>query len=159
YYASQMDAGGSWSDDEQLYLNFINFIFHIKGREEEPIKVQLDLPSGYQIATALPQTGAFVLEATGFQHLVDSPSIASPSLTHHQYQMGHCTFHLWFQGSIYFDIEELKNHFIRFTEKQIAAFGDFPCSNYHFLFQLLPYRHYHGVEHQYSTVITLGPAE
>src|SRR5690606_4472784 len=35
YYASQMDAGGSWSDDEQLYLNFINFIFQVKGREEE----------------------------------------------------------------------------------------------------------------------------
>ena len=28
-----------------------------------------------------------------------------------------------------------------------------------FLYQLLPYKHYHGVEHQNSTVITLGPAE
>jgi predicted metalloprotease with PDZ domain len=159
YYAAQMDAGGSWSDDEQLYLNFINFIFQVKGREEEATKVQLDLPPDFQIATALPLTGAFLLEATGFQHLVDSPLIASPSLIHHQYQIGHCTFHLWFQGRICFDIEELKNHFIKFTEKQIAAFGDFPSSNYYFLFQLLPYKHYHGVEHQFSTVITLGPAE
>src|SRR5690606_28399799 len=87
YYASQMDAGGSWSDDEQLYLNFINFIFQVKGREEVAIKVQLDLPLDYQIATALPLTGAFVLEAKDFQHLVDSPLIASPTIRHHQYQI------------------------------------------------------------------------
>src|SRR5690606_17206974 len=49
--------------------------------------------------------------------------------------------------------------FIKFTEKQIAAFGDFPTNNYHFLFQLLNYKHYHGVEHQFSTVITWGPAQ
>jgi len=159
YYASQMDAGGSWSDDEQLYLNFINFIFQVKGREEEAIKVQLDLPLNYQIATALPLTGAFVLEAKNFQHLVDSPLIASPTIKHHQYQIDHCTFHLWFQGNLYFDTEELKSYFIKFTEKQIAAFGDFPTNNYHFLFQLLNYKHYHGVEHQFSTVITWGPAQ
>jgi predicted metalloprotease with PDZ domain len=36
--------------------------------------------------------------------------------------------------------------------------GGFPCKEYHFLFHWLPYQHYHGVEHQNSTVITLGPA-
>jgi len=31
-------------------------------------------------------------------------------------------------------------------------------SEYHYLFHILPYKHYHGVEHQTSTVITLGPS-
>ncbi len=158
FHASQMDAGGSWSDDEQLYLNFINFIFQIKGREKESIQVRLDLPDDYCIATALPVAAPFVLEARDFQHLIDSPLIASPKLKHHRYQVGPHTFHLWFKGGIYFDPELVLSHFERFTEKQIQAFGDFPASDYHFLFQLLPYKHYHGVEHQYSTVITLGPA-
>jgi predicted metalloprotease with PDZ domain len=32
-------------------------------------------------------------------------------------------------------------------------------ADYHFLNQFLPYKHYHGVEHNNSTVIVLGPAE
>ena len=159
YYAAKMDAGGSWSDDEQLYLNFINFTFLVKGREDEKIKVSLNIPKDYRVATALPATTPFTYEATGFQHLVDSPLIASASLTHTGYKIRDVNFHIWCQGSVAFDLDELKTQFIRFTEKQIDAFGDFPAADYHFLIQLLPYMHYHGVEHRFSTVITLGPAK
>ncbi len=37
--------------------------------------------------------------------------------------------------------------------------GDFPTDDYHFLYHLLPYRAYHGVEHFNSTVIALGPTD
>ena len=48
--------------------------------------------------------------------------------------------------------------FKKFTQTQVDFFGGFfPSSDYHFLIQALPYKHYHGVEHQNSTVITLGP--
>ena len=158
YHAAQMDAGGSWSDDQQLYINFINLVFQVKGREQESIRVQLDVPQDYQLATALPLSSPSILEAEGFYHLVDSPLIASPTLTHDQYQIHEHVFHLWFQGEIHFDRDELKKYFYNFSKQQIAAFGSFPTKDYHFLFQLLPYEHYHGVEHQFSTVITLGPA-
>lgn len=158
YHASHMDAGGSWSDDEQLYLNFINFIFQVKGRENEALQIRLDLPSHYKIATALPLTERFLLHAKGFEHLVDSPLIASATLKHDHYKVGETTFHLWFQGEIRFDLPKLREQFIRFTQKQMEAFEDFPASDFHFLFQLLPYKHYHGVEHRFSTVITLGPS-
>ena len=159
YYAAKMDAGGSWSDDEQLYLNFINFTFLMKGREDEKIEVNLDLPKDYRVATALQAIAPLTYEATGFHHLVDSPLIASPSLTYTSYKTRDVTFHIWCQGSVTFDLEGLKTQFIGFTEKQIDAFGDFPAADYHFLIQLLPYAHYHGVEHRFSTVITLGPAK
>ncbi|HSJ67881.1 MAG TPA: hypothetical protein VK921_09410 [Anditalea sp.] len=159
FHASQMDAGGSWYDDEQVYLNFINFIFEVKGRSEEEIKVHIDVPQEFKVATALPKTEENLYIAENFQHLVDSPLIASPSLAHYTYIIGTTTFHLWFQGEIHFDVEYLLPIFQKFTEKQIKAFGDFPASDYHFLFEILPYKHYHGVEHQFSTVITLGPAE
>jgi predicted metalloprotease with PDZ domain len=35
--------------------------------------------------------------------------------------------------------------------------GPLPGKEYHFLFQITPQQSYHGVEHLYSTVITLGP--
>lgn len=40
----------------------------------------------------------------------------------------------------------------------MELFGSFPSSAYHFIFQILPHRFYHGVEHTESTVIALGPA-
>jgi predicted metalloprotease with PDZ domain len=158
FHANQMDAGGSWSDDEQLYLNFINFIFEAKGREKENIEIKLDLPADFRVATALPSTSELKFQAENFQHLVDSPLIASPTLRKETYHVGGTSFHLWFQGEVHFEMDELLQGFQDFTAKQIESFGEFPATDYHFLFQLLPYKHYHGVEHQYSTVITIGPA-
>jgi predicted metalloprotease with PDZ domain len=47
--------------------------------------------------------------------------------------------------------------FKRQLDKQMEKFVQFPVNEYHFLFQILPNKAYHGVEHQKSTVITLGP--
>ena len=45
-----------------------------------------------------------------------------------------------------------------FIEYQIQLFGSFPHKAFLFLFQITPYRSYHGVEHHKSTVILLGPS-
>jgi predicted metalloprotease with PDZ domain len=37
-------------------------------------------------------------------------------------------------------------------------FLEFPVDEYHFLIQILPYKTYHGVEHEKCTVITIGPS-
>jgi len=63
YYCNQMDAGGCWSDDSQLYLNFSNFIFDVKERESNPIQINIALPKNYQVATALQCTGGAYLES------------------------------------------------------------------------------------------------
>lgn len=159
FYCNQMDAGGCWSDDEQLYLNFSNFCFEIKGREDEAILVSIDLPKHYIAATALPPSGNFTWSTENFQHLMDSPFLAAASLTHCCYQIDGTEFHLWFHGQVHFDTSDLVDVFNKFTQKQIDDFGQFPASDYHFIFQLLPYKHYHGVEHRFSTVITFGPAD
>ena len=159
FYCNQMDAGGCWSDDRQLYLNFSNFVFEVKEKSASPISVSMDIPEDYQVATALPENGQGIWEASGYQHLMDSPLLAAAGLQHQSYSIQSHTFHLWFHGDIHFDMPTLIEDFKAFTEKQIMAFGEFPAENYHFIFQLLPYRHYHGVEHAYSTVITYGPAE
>ncbi len=157
YFARQMDAGGSWLDDEQLYINFINCIPLISEMENEGITLKLSLPSNYQIACALPQITDRTLLANNYQELVDSPLFSSANLQHNSYSISEHTFHLWFQGNVNPDWETLKKDFIAFTETQMKLFGGFPSKDYHFLYQILPYKHYHGVEHQNSTVITLGP--
>jgi predicted metalloprotease with PDZ domain len=90
--------------------------------------------------------------------MADSPFIASATLEHQSYVVANTTYHLWFQGLSKIDWVRLKKDFIAFTEKQVEKFSEFPVKDYHFLFQITPYKSYHGVEHCASTVILLGPS-
>lgn len=157
FHAAQLDAGGSWLDPEQVYINFINFCFSISGRTNEKIIVKLELPQSYKIACALPLEDANTLLASNYQELVDSPVLAAQYLHHKIYQVKSTNFHVWVHGEIYFDWDTVLKEFSQFTEKQIEDMRDFPAKDYHFIIHLLPFPHYHGVEHQFSTVITLGP--
>ncbi len=159
YFAFTMDAGNSYVDEEQVYINFINCIPALIGRENEKIEVNLNLPNDYQIACSVKEANKHQLVASSYYELVDSPMIASNSLQHKTYQVeGHekCTFHLWIQGEYEADWTKILNNFIPFSKENIDIFGEFPCEDYLFLIQILPYRHYHGVEHSNSTVIVLG---
>lgn len=158
YYCAKMDAGSCWVDDEQIYLNFVNCCFEVVGRSEEKISIDVTLPSDFLKCTTLPIENN-QLFAYNFQQLADSSFLASKSLTHESFKVNEVAFHLWFHGQIHFDLISFKEDIKGFIKKQIEAFGEFPVTEYHFIYQLLPYDHYHGVEHQRGTVITFGPAE
>ncbi|MBO3700871.1 M61 family metallopeptidase [Roseivirga sp. E12] len=158
YYAFEMDAGNSWLDDEQLYINPINCCIYTKSSLERPSTISFDLPEHYEITSGLEKAGRHQLYSPNYYRLVDSPIFASGSLRRISYKVGEHLFNLWIQGSLPRTDNEVINDFKRFTEVQIDVMGEFPCSEYHFLFQCLPYKHYHGVEHWNSTVITIGPS-
>ena len=132
---------------------------YVEGRQQEPCQLQLTLPEGWQIACGLPQVGPNTLQASSFDQLADSPLIASLTLVQRTYEAQGVPFHVWVQGESAPAWSRILADFKAFTAEQLALFGGFPAPDYHFLYQLLPYKHYHGVEHQNSTVITLGPAE
>jgi predicted metalloprotease with PDZ domain len=157
YYAQQRDAGGSWLDNTLVYINFINCMLYVEGRKNEPCEVVLEMPADYQIACGLTPKARHVLQAQDYFQLVDSPMLASNTLQHETYTVGASTFHLWLWGNCRPDWDLVKDDFTRFTRKQVEVMGDFPCPDYHFIFQWLPVQHYHGVEHHNSTMIVLGP--
>lgn len=159
YYAGELNAGSTWLDEEQLYINFVNCMLYAEGRSDEPYRVKLDLPKDYQIAGGLEEVEHHVLEAPNFYRLAESPIIASAQLTHWQYAVDGHRFHLWFQGKCYLDGAVTLEKFEAFTREQMRIMGGFPTDDYHFLYHLLPYRAYHGVEHFNSTVIALGPTD
>lgn len=159
FYARQMDAGGSWLDENQLYVNPINCLLTVAGRENIPCQLHLTLPKNWQIATGLKQVDQYTLQATDYHALVDAPFIASANSQHQVYEVQNIPFHVWFQGDCQPDWTKILTDFQKFTEEQLQLFGDFPVSAYHFLNQILPYKFYHGVEHSNSTVIALGPGE
>ncbi len=158
FYANQLDAGACYLDEQQLYLNPVHCMFYIAGRMEEDYILDLDLPKSYKIATSMKKEGK-TLKVKGYELLAESPIICSDSLQHDSYYVDGIPFHLWFQGPCKPDWEKLKKDFTSFTKSQIQHFGGFPVDEYHFLFQITPYRSYHGVEHTKNTVLLLGPGE
>lgn len=158
YYAFEMDAGNSWLDDEQLYVNFINCCIYTHQSLNEPCILHFDLPDQYEIASGLEKTSKHSLTAPDFYKLVDSPMFASQNLRQIEYGVNDYKFNIWIQGDLPKTDEEVIDDFEKFTALQVGVMGGFPCSEYHFLFQCLPYKHYHGVEHWNSTVITIGPS-
>lgn len=159
YFCGKMDAGSCWVDDEQVYLNLVNCCFEVLGKSEEDVMLTLDLPQfPKRISTLIPYS-EYTWQSKGFQMLADSTILASKKLSHWGYQVEEIHFHVWFQGEIHFDQNQFLKHFKSFSSLLIQDFREFPESEYHFIFQLLPYPHYHGVEHRRGTVITFGPAE
>lgn len=157
YYATDLNAGSTYLDKNQLYVNPVNCCAFVVGREMENIEVQLEIPNSHQIACALPHENK-ILKAKHFDELADSPFIASACLQHDTYKVNDTLFHIWFQGEVKVNWEKILKDFNAFTSKQIEKFSEFPVPEYHFFFQIVPFRAYHGVEHQTSTVILLGPS-
>ena len=161
YYASDLNAGSTYLDEQQLYVNPVNCCLYVPGREDEEIELQLDVPKNFEIATSLKsKTGTkqdIQCAAGNFDELADSPFIVSPHLKRLEYKVDETTFYLWFQGEIEGDEDKLLSDFRAFSKEQGTLFGGFPFNTYHFLFHILPYKAYHGVEHSNSTVICLGP--
>lgn len=158
YFATDLNAGSTYLDELQLYMNPVNCCIYVPGREEEEHVLELELPDDYEIATAMQKKGRHTLSAPNFDRLADSPLICSATLKHQNFVMDGVEFHLWFQGECRPDWGKLISDFFIFVNEQLLMMRTFPTSEYHFLFQILPTRFYHGVEHLDSTVIALGPS-
>lgn len=157
YYGKDLNAGSTFLNNEQLYVNPVNCCVYTEESFESEIELILNVPSYWKFAGSLKEkNGVYV--APNFDTLFDSPFICSGQLQHRTYESGATLFHVWFNGEVKPDWDRLINDFKRFTDSQIGKFLEFPVAEYHFLNQILPYRAYHGVEHKKSTVITLGPS-
>ena len=157
YYAADLNAGSTFLDEEQLYVNPVNCLLYVPNRMSEQAVLDIEVPANYKLASPI-RTGEHRMEATDVHELMDSPFIASVDLQCHEYLVSGIPFRIWFRGLGGTDASGVISDFKRFTEAQIAAFGDFPSKSYEFLIHALPNKAYHGVEHQACTVISLGPA-
>lgn len=156
YYAAQLDAGACWLDETQIYVNPIHLCIYMPERINEKCSLELKVPSEYKIATSLEQKNN-VLTAADYHELADSPFIAAADLIHFDYEAGGIVFNLWIKGECKPDKEKIIRDFTAYSKTQLEMFGSAPFKEFHFLYQILPYRIYHGVEHISSTVIALGP--
>ncbi|MCB9188158.1 MAG: M61 family metallopeptidase [Flavobacteriales bacterium] len=157
YFASELNAGASFVDEHQFYINPVNCLLYQEFKEDQPCELKLELPESFEIASSLAFSNG-VASVSSFHELVDSPIVASATLQHKSYVSHGIDFHLWFQGEVKPDWERLINDFQKFTDFQIEKFGGFPTDQFHFIFQIDTKKAYHGVEHLKSTMIYLGPS-
>jgi predicted metalloprotease with PDZ domain len=158
YYANELNAGSTYLDEYQLYVNPVNCCLFIPSRINDACNVQLEVPKAYEIACSLSHN-KHQLKAKNFDELAESPWIASAGLQHNSYNVEGIEFHIWFQGVCKPAWSKILKDFKAFTILQIKDFTAFPVSEYHFINQILPYKTYHGVEHTANTVISLGPGD
>ncbi|MEN9699507.1 MAG: hypothetical protein RLZZ301_705 [Bacteroidota bacterium] len=157
YYAAELNAGSSYLDERQLYVNPVNCFMWLDQEAENPISLQLEIPNKWKIASGhMFENNA--AHFPNFDRLADSPFICSAQLEQRSYTVGATEFHICFNEQAFIPWERVLRDFEAFTKRQIEDFGEFPVASYTFLIQSLPYQAYHGVEHLDSTVITLGPS-
>ncbi|MDN3205478.1 M61 family peptidase [Algoriphagus sediminis] len=158
YFAGKMDAGSCYIDEEQIYINFVNCCVEVLGVSFGEIQVEIDQKLFKSKVCTLTKLRHNLFQAQSFQELADSTFLAARELTHWTYKVASVDFNVWIKGKIHFDKKTFLKNFCAFTDRLINDFGEFPEKEYHFILQLLPYKHYHGVEHRKGTVITYGPA-
>lgn len=157
FYAPEINAGSTFIDENLLYVNPVNCLSYVVGRENEECTLELDISKKYEVATGLKKVSKHKFVAANFDELADSPVIASETLQHQSYKVKNVLFHIWFQGNLKVKWDLIIPHFHAFTKEQMDTMKTFPVNDYHFLFHALPFKNRHGVEHCNSTVITLGP--
>ncbi len=156
YYANELNAGSTWVDENQIYVNPVNCCLYVEGRENEPIRLFFNNINHKKTAISLQKIGDHYV-AENFDELADSPFILSDSLQHNSYEVQGTKFNIWFQGECRPPWKKVIQDFKAFTKTQLKIFGSFPFEEYHFFYQILPYQAYHGVEHLKNTVISFGP--
>jgi predicted metalloprotease with PDZ domain len=155
YYAAELNAGSTYLDSSQLYMNPVNCCVYLPERINEACELELKVPAEYRIAIGAKGDRSFLFP--DFHALADTPFIASANLQHNKFVCEGVEFNLWFNGECRPDWSKLNTDFIKFCDHQLAMMKKAPFEEYHFLFQIMPGRIYHGVEHTTSTVIALGP--
>jgi predicted metalloprotease with PDZ domain len=156
YYAAELTAGSCFADTNQIYINPVHCCLYVPERMQEEHRVHIIVPEQYKMVSSLPKENNMLI-ATSFDELADSPFIAGTQIQSDSFIVNNITFYLHFNGVCKPGFDKIKNDFSAFIKTSIAFWGDFPYPDYHFIFQITPYKYYHGVEHKRNTVIAIGP--
>ena len=150
-FTPEFNAGACWVYSKQLYINGIHCFLFDEEKINAPCELNVFIPKEFKIVIGLKETGINQFRANNFHELVDSPFVCSPSLIKHTIIENNIPFNLWFQGINEVPFQKLERDFRPFIKEQLSIFKDFVAKEFHFIFQIPPYKHYHGVEHLNST--------
>jgi predicted metalloprotease with PDZ domain len=158
-YANVLDAGESYLDETEAYLNPVSVLMNVSGRMQEPVELSIMEPAGWRTVSPLhvqEATGSFV--ADDYHELVDSPFLVSPDVEMLQFRTHGVTVDIAVQGDWDFDRDKLVADHRAIVDAQIDIMGVVPFERYLFMYHIMPEQAGHGVEHKNATSIVLGPS-
>jgi len=150
YYAGVLDAGSSFLDDDEAYVNGSNLFMLVEGLREEEHRLTIAAPAEWRVETQLVRDDATFI-ARDYDHLIDSPIIAAPTMTRHSFVEQNARFHLVFRGDEGIDTEQYVEPVRVIARTQAQLFGGLPFREYRFLTHVRD--KWHGVEHEDSCSI------
>lgn len=163
-YAGDLTAGNTYYDEEVLLINPVNSLIWPEGSELRAFNLELELPEDWECATTFQQwqpkdeETVYRFKAKSLQELLDTPVLAAPDLQTYSYTAGKVPFYIHVSGYHPENSDGIIADFRAFTGAQLEAFGSFPAKEYRFLLLFLEAKARHGVEHEKSTVIVMGPS-
>jgi predicted metalloprotease with PDZ domain len=153
FLADMLDAGSTYTNDELVYINFVNLLLVLNGSENKDWKIEINSPS--ELKVQYPAIKGNKIQKANYFKLIDEPYIACQNAQWQGFEWKGTSHNLVIIGGRNFDYSAYQKQFIAFTEKQGELFGEFPFSQYTYILFLLSQAPYHGVEHQECTIITL----
>ena len=153
YYAGVLDAGSSFLDEDEAYFNGSNLFMLVDGLRDEEQLLTVAAPSEWRIETQLPRDDDGTFRARDYDHLIDSPVIATAALTRHSFSESGAMIHLLFRGDEGIDTEQYVDPVRTIVRTQAELFGGLPFGEYRFLYHVR--ERWHGVEHEDSCSIIL----
>jgi len=148
YYAGVLDAGSSFLDDSEAYINGSNLFMLVDGLRGEEHRLTMAAPADWRIESQLRD-----LVARDYDHLIDSPIIAAATMTRHTFDEAGARFHMIYRDDEGFDTEQYIEPTRAMIRAQAKLFGGLPFSEYRFLYHVR--EKWHGVEHEDSCSIIL----
>ncbi|MGB0918563.1 MAG: hypothetical protein ACPGU4_13300, partial [Flavobacteriales bacterium] len=66
YYANELNAGSTYVDTKQLYVNPVNCFLYVPEWIDKPATVELEIPDDWEVATGMTSTGKHTFSVRDF---------------------------------------------------------------------------------------------
>jgi len=151
-YANELTVRTSHLDGTHGFVSPAGVFLAVRGREAEPHLVSVELPEGWQVATALPG-GPAEFTARDYDELVDSPlELGTHEVARFEVRGVPHELAVWGRGNL--DLARFAVDVQRIVEAQAAFWGGLPYRRYVFIVHLAG-KGRGGLEHAASTVLLL----
>lgn len=155
------DAGlgffGVRVDPSRTFVNGPAAFLYVEGRAEEPVRVRLDLPDGWDVATSLEADEEGWYRAESYDELIDSP-FQLGEFERHRFRVGLTPFEAVFvsrRGTFRADLDHETRVLERVSREVVRLFGPPPFERYVFILHLAVGDFAGGLEHRSGTVLAL----
>jgi len=153
-----LDVEGNRLAQEYGFLSPNSLLGFVKGELDRPCEVALDLPQGWQVATALPRRDDGLFVAPSWWRLEDSPLLFSPELRRVTFDVAGISHEVAVFGRSEEAARMIADHCRRIVESTRDWMQGLPYPRYAFLIGFVPESAGgSGLEHSESTLILVSP--